>query len=137
MKKRWDNWHKLVSDVIHERFANSVWQVCPHSPPLSCEISYVVARDGRVGNVRVLQPSTNVIFDNLAINIIRCIRMNPVLDFPSAAKRKFVQKTLTFTWEGSTVEAQPEKPQAVQILLGPCDFPPEDPPHIGPGQVCK
>jgi hypothetical protein len=118
----WDAWHKRVAETIYLKFNESAQILFKHIPPLTCQISYMVAKDGRIGNVRVLQPSVNVIFNTMLITIIRGMQGNPNLEFPPGSRRQFVEKTATFTWN--------HKP-------GGCDFPPELPPHIGSPALSK
>jgi hypothetical protein len=122
MELLWDAWHKRVAQAIYERFNTSAQKLFKHSPPLACQISYMVAKDGRVGNVRVLQPSANPIFNTMLLTVIHSMAGNPVLAFPPDSRRQFVEKIATFTWNHK---------------LGGCDFPPERPPHIGPPAVSK
>lgn len=121
MQMRWDEWHKQLANTVYERFNAAATQLFKHSPAISCQISYMVASDGRIGNVRILQPSANPIFNTVLVNIIRSMQGNPVLAFPSGSHRKFVEKTGTFTWNHSLgVDCQPERPA-----------------HIGPPEVSK
>jgi hypothetical protein len=121
MLRLWDAWHKRVADVIYERFDASAKRLFKHSPPLDCQISYMVAKDGRIGNVRVLRPSSNVIFNSMLVRMIRSMAGDPVLKFPPKSKRLFVEKTAAFTWN------HPDG----------CDFPPFPPPNIGPPSMSK
>ncbi len=43
----------------------------------------MVAKDGRIGNVRVLQPSPNPIFNSMLVGLVKAIHGNPVLEFHS------------------------------------------------------
>jgi len=101
MKLLWDAWHKRVAETIYTRFNQSAQMFFKRSQPLSCQVSYMVARDGRVGQVRVLQPSSNPIYDTMLVTVIKSIQHNPVLEYPPNSKRQFVEKSGTFTWNYS------------------------------------
>jgi hypothetical protein len=98
MSLLWDAWHKRVAETIYTRFATSAQLLFKRSQPLACQVSYMVARDGRIGNVRILQPSANPIFNGMLLTVIKSIAGNPVLEYPPNSKRQFVEKTGTFTW---------------------------------------
>jgi hypothetical protein len=97
----WDAWHKRVAETIYTRFNSSAQMFFKHSPPLACQVSYMVARDGRIGNVRVLQPSNNPIYNTMLLTVIKSMAGNPVLEYPPNSKRQFVEKSGTFTWNYS------------------------------------
>jgi len=101
MKLLWDAWHKRVAETIYSRFNQSAQTFFKRSQPLSCQVSYMVARDGRVGQVRVLQPSSNPIYDTMLVTVIKSIQHNPVLEYPPNSQRQFVEKSGTFTWNYS------------------------------------
>ncbi|MBS2006872.1 MAG: TonB C-terminal domain-containing protein [Cyanobacteria bacterium SZAS TMP-1] len=101
MKLLWDAWHKRVAETIYTRFNQSAQMFFKRSQPLSCQVSYMVARDGRIGNVRVLQASANPIYDTMLVTVIKSIQHNPVLEYPPNSKRQFVEKSGTFTWNYS------------------------------------
>jgi hypothetical protein len=98
MQLLWDAWHKRVAETIYTRFNSSAQMLFKRSKPLGCQVSYMVARDGRIGNVRVLRASDNVIFDTMLVTLIKSMAMNPVLQYPPNSRRQFVEKTGTFTW---------------------------------------
>lgn len=98
MQLLWDAWHKRVAESIFTRFNSLAQMAFKHSPPLACQVSYVVARDGRVGNVQVLQKSSNPIFNTMLLGVINSMNGNPVLEYPPNSRRQFVEKTGTFTW---------------------------------------
>jgi len=98
MQLLWDAWHKRVAEAIFTRFNSLAQMAFKHSPPLACQVSYMVARDGRVGNVQVLQKSSNPIFNTMLLGVINSMNGNPVLEYPPNSRRQFVEKTGTFTW---------------------------------------
>jgi hypothetical protein len=98
MQLLWDAWHKRVAESIFARFNSLAQMAFKHSPPLACQVSYMVARDGRVGNVQVLQKSSNPIFNTMLLGVINSMNGNPVLEYPPNSRRQFVEKTGTFTW---------------------------------------
>ncbi|MBP6746533.1 hypothetical protein KA344_14945 [bacterium] len=98
MQLLWDAWHKRVAESIFTRFNSLAQMAFKHSPPLACQVSYMVARDGRVGNVQVLQKSSNPIFNTMLLGVINSMNGNPVLEYPPNSRRQFVEKTGTFTW---------------------------------------
>lgn len=98
MQLLWDAWHKRVAESIFTRFNSLAQMAFKHSPPLACQVSYMVARDGRVGNVQILQKSTNPIFNTMLLGVINSMNGNPVLEYPPNSRRQFVEKTGTFTW---------------------------------------
>ncbi|CAN5488828.1 hypothetical protein BH11CYA1_BH11CYA1_22990 [soil metagenome] len=98
MQLLWDAWHKRVAEAIFTRFNSLAQMAFKHSPPLACQVSYMVARDGRVGNVQVLQKSSNPIFNTMLLGVINSMNNNPVLEYPPNSRRQFVEKTGTFTW---------------------------------------
>lgn len=98
MQLLWDAWHKRVAEGIFTRFNSLAQMAFSKSPPLLCQVSYVVARDGRIGNVRVLQPSQSAPFNAMLLGVVNSMTNNPVLEFPPGSRRNYVEKTGTFTW---------------------------------------
>jgi len=98
MQLLWDAWHKRVAETIYVRFNSLAQMAFKHSQPLACQVSYMVARDGRVGNVQLLQKSGNPIFNTMLLGVINSMNGNPVLEYPPNSRRQFVEKTGTFTW---------------------------------------
>ncbi|MBN8662578.1 MAG: hypothetical protein J0M35_19575 [Candidatus Obscuribacter phosphatis] len=98
MQLLWDAWHKRVAESIYVKFNTLAQMAFKTSPPLLCQVGYCVARDGRIGNVRVLQKSPNPMYNAMLIGVINSMTNNPVLQFPPNSKRQFVEKTGTFTW---------------------------------------
>jgi len=100
-KAQWDAWHKRVAALIYTRFNSSAQKLFKKSPPLLCQVGYMIASDGRVGQVRVLQPSTNPVYDAMLLTTIKSIAHDPILVFPHGSKRQFIEKSATFTWNKS------------------------------------
>jgi len=121
--KSWYAWHRRVSGVVRERFQKGAPLVFKDNIPRTCEISYVVASDGRVGNVRVLHVTGDAISNSMLVDQIKSMKADTILEFPSDSKRKFVKKFEIFFWN------------LPFDSIGPCDFPPKEPPQIGPDQV--
>ncbi len=119
--KLWDEWHSAVANLIYRRFNTAAGATFTHSPSLTAQVSYMVASDGRIGNVRVLQPSENPVFNSMLVNVIKSIQGSHELEFPPGSQRQFVEKTGTFKWN----------------YPGGCDTQPERPPNIGPAHVAK
>ena len=117
----WDKWHKEVASAIYERFNENAQANFRHSPPLKTQISYMVAKDGRIGNIRILEPSNNQIFNTMLVSVIKSMAHNPVLEYPAGSRRQFVEKSGTFTWNYS----------------GGGSFPAAPLPKIGPAMVAK
>jgi TonB C terminal len=101
MQKLWAAWHNRVEEVVYMRFKTSAQIFFKTSPSLDCQVSYMVARDGLIGNVRISKPSNNAIFNTMVLGVIKSVAHNPVLEFPPNSERQFVEKTATFTWEPS------------------------------------
>jgi len=98
LKANWNAWHKRVAALIYKRFNQSAQKLFKGSQPLSCQVGYMISWDGRVGQVRVLHASTNPVYDAMLLTTIRSIEHDPILVFPQGSKRKFIEKSGTFTW---------------------------------------
>ncbi|MBS1993699.1 MAG: energy transducer TonB [Cyanobacteria bacterium SZAS LIN-3] len=98
VEPRWDEWHKRVAAWIDARFQKQALQQFKAAPPMRSRVSYMVSRDGRVGNVRVLSSSGNALYDRMLLSIVRSLAHQPVLLFPPDSKREFVEKTASFDW---------------------------------------
>jgi len=98
MQLLWDAWHKRVAEAIYVRFNSLAQMAFKSSPPLACQISYAVSRDGRIGNVKILQQSPNPMYNAMLIGVVNSMTSNPLLQFPPNSQRHFVEKTGTFTW---------------------------------------
>ena len=98
MQLLWDAWHKRVAETIFTRFNSLAQMAFKHSPPLACEVSYAVSRDGQIGNVAVLQKSSSPMFNAMLLGVVKSMNGNPVLQFPPGSRRQYVEKTGTFTW---------------------------------------
>jgi hypothetical protein len=98
-KRLWDDWHKRVSLWISVRFNKEAQNSFKGSSALHCRLGYMVARDGRVGNIRVLESSGNPLYDTMLVSIIKSLAHDPVLSFPPNSRREFVEKSGTFDWK--------------------------------------
>ena len=61
MQLAWDAWHHRVAEAIYQRFNFLAKLGFKHSPPLLCQVSYVVTREGQINNVQVQQNSPNML----------------------------------------------------------------------------
>lgn len=94
----WDAWHKRLAEAIYARFDWLALQKFDNSPPLGVKIRYVVTKDGRVEGLKVIQKSSNMIFDALACQAIMWQQRKPqLLKFPEGSNRQSVEKFATFT----------------------------------------
>jgi hypothetical protein len=120
MALAWDLWHKKVAEEIYQRFNSAAQANFKHSPPLVCQVSYMVARDRRIGNVRVLKCSDNETYDTMLVTVIKSMAGNPLLGYPAGSKRRFVEKSGTFTWNhslGGVDTSEAPKPQVGPRML--------------------
>jgi|GEM_PF-5245812 len=94
----WDAWHKRLAEAIYARFDLLALQKFNDSPPLGVKIRYVVTKDGRVEGLKVMQKSSDMIFDALACQAIMWQQRKPqLLKFPEGSTRQSVEKFATFT----------------------------------------
>lgn len=98
MQLLWDAWHKRVAETIFTKFNALAQLAFKHSPPLACEVSYAVSRDGQIGNLTVIQKSSSPMFNAMLLGVVKSMNGNPVLQFPPGSRRQYVEKTGTFTW---------------------------------------
>lgn len=98
MQVAWDLWHKRVASAIYTRFNFLAKLAFRHSPPLLCQVSYVVSRDGQIQNIQVQQKSTNVLFNVIVFQTVKSLNGDiNLLQFPPGSRRMFVPKLGTFT----------------------------------------
>ncbi len=97
MQLQWDLWHKRVAESIFMRFDQKAKQAFANSPPISCQASYTVTRDGRLVNVRLLRPSNDMGYNMMLLNVLNSMSGNPLLQFPPGSQRQFVCKTGEFS----------------------------------------
>jgi len=99
MQKLWDAWHKRVSQAIDQRFNKLAQMLFKHGPSLVCRVSYTVTKDGRIDDVRVLQPSPNATYNSMVVAVITSMHGSQYLKFPPTSKRQSMEKTDTFSWQ--------------------------------------
>ncbi len=98
MQLAWDAWHRRVAGDIYSRFASYVNTVFKGMPGLALRASYVVTRDGRIQNIRLVQRSANPMFNAMVVNVIKSINGDiNLLRFPEGSRRVAVEKFGTFT----------------------------------------
>jgi hypothetical protein len=98
MQLAWDVWHHRVAEAIYQRFNFLAKLGFKHSPPLLCKVSYVVTRDGQVGNVQVQENSPNMLFNIIVVQTVKSLNGDvALLSFPQGSRRQFVPKVGTFT----------------------------------------
>lgn len=94
----WDAWHKRLAQAIYYRFDILAFQKFQDSPPLGVKIRYEVTRDGRIEGLKIIQKSSDMIFDALACQAIMWQGRKPaLLKFPEGSNRQSVEKFATFT----------------------------------------
>jgi hypothetical protein len=98
MQLLWDMWHKRVAEAIYQRFNFLAKLGFKHSPPLLCQVSYVVTRDGHINNVQIQQKSPNILFNMIVSQTVKSLDGDVnLLTFPQGSRRSFVPKVGTFT----------------------------------------
>ena len=98
MQLAWDAWHHRVAEAIFQRFNFFARAAFKYSPPLAVRVSYVVTRDGQVRDVKLLDKSTNVMYNGLISQVVKSIGGDTaLLQFPSGSRRQTVEKFGTFT----------------------------------------
>lgn len=98
----WDDWHKRVAEAVFIKVQTLAGTALMRSPPLMAQVGYTVSKDGRIGNVQMLQPSQNSFYDEIIMTAVRSMETSPLLQFPPGSKRMTVQKFSTFqhNWGG-------------------------------------
>ena len=98
MQLAWDQWHHRVAEAIYQRFNFLAKLGFKHSPPLLCQVAYVVTRDGHITNVQVQQKSTNALFNIIVFQTVKSLDGDiNLLQYPQGSRRQFVPKVGTFT----------------------------------------
>lgn len=101
MQLAWDEWHHRVAEAIFERFKFFANKAFAANPMLVARVSYVVTRDGRIGNVQFAQKSPNIMFNALIIQCIKSINGDQaLLQFPQGSRRVTVDKFGVFDMAG-------------------------------------
>lgn len=94
----WDAWHKQLAESIYARFDILALQKFQDSPPLGVKIRYLVTKDGKIDGLKIVQKSSNMMFDALACQAILWQARKPqLLKFPEGSNRQSVEKFATFT----------------------------------------
>jgi len=97
IKIAWDAWHKRVGTIIYQRWSflsNAAFQM---SPPLNCRISYVVTREGKIEDIKVLAASPDEVYNALVVQAIQSISGDKaLLQFPPGSRRLSVEKVADF-----------------------------------------
>lgn len=98
MALAWDMWHRRVAEAIYTRFNFLAKLAFRRSPPLLCQVGYLVTRDGHIQNVQVQQKSPNVLFNVVVFQTVKSLDGDyNLLQFPPGSRRQFVPKVGTFT----------------------------------------
>ena len=94
----WDAWHKRLAQAIYYRFDILALQKFKDSPPLGVKIRYLVTKDGRIEGLKIVEKSSDMMFDALACTAIMWQGRKPLLlKFPEGSNRQSVEKFATFT----------------------------------------
>ncbi len=94
----WDAWHKRLAHAIYYRFDILALQKFKDSPALGVTVRYVVTKDGRIEGLKIVEKSSDMIFDALACQAIMWQGRKPaLLKFPEGSNRASVEKFATFT----------------------------------------
>jgi len=97
MQLAWDAWHKRVAAAVYTRYSVLSSSAFARSRPLEASASYVVTRDGRIINARLLIPSSNLVYNMLILGVINSISGDlSVLAFPPGSHRLMIEKSATF-----------------------------------------
>jgi hypothetical protein len=98
MQLMWDIWHHKVAEAIYQRFNFLAKLGFKHSPPLLCQVSYTVTRDGHINNIQIQQKSPNMLFNLIVFQCVKSLDGDAnLLTFPQGSRRSFVPKVGTFT----------------------------------------
>lgn len=96
MQLAWDIWHRRVAEAIFIKVSTLAGVALKRSQPLVAQVSYAVARDGRVGNIRLNQRSSNPIYNAMIVTAIQSMQGSPLLQYPQGSRRMMVEKQGTF-----------------------------------------
>lgn len=98
MQIAWDAWHRRVGQAVFARFNAMSKAVFKFSEPLACKVSYAVTRQGQITSIKVLEPSSNMMFDTLVSTSLKTLSGDvDTLQFPAGSHRQSVEKVATFT----------------------------------------
>jgi hypothetical protein len=105
MQLAWDEWHKGVATAIYKRFDFMAQRAFKYSKPLAAYVSYTVTKDGKIGNVRLQQKSTNVAFNAMVLLVVGSMSgQSDLLAFPAGSQRATVDQSGMFTQNYGTVQ---------------------------------
>lgn len=100
MQLAWDIWHRNVAQAIFIRVQTFAGRTLPRTEPLACQVAYVVTRDHRIMNVRMLVKSPNMVYNTIVFGSINAMQGSSVLEFPQGSRRMTVEKMSTFRHNG-------------------------------------
>jgi hypothetical protein len=118
MQPAWDAWNKRVDKDIYRRFKFLAKLAFRRSPPLSCQVNYVVTMDGKVKDVQLKKSSPNMLFNIIAVQTVKSVNGDVgLLAFPDGSKRLIVTRESAFN----------QNFDRERCLIAPCfDLPPPD-----------
>lgn len=97
MQLAWDLWHKRVAETVFTRWNSVANRLFAHAGPLKAGFTYVVTRDGRVKDLRIVK-SPNPMFNSIAIQAIKSMDGDQeLLKFPDGSRRMMVAKQASFS----------------------------------------
>lgn len=97
MQLAWDLWHKRVAETVFTRWNSVANKLFAHSGPLRAGFTYVVTRDGRIKDLRIVK-SPNPMFNSIAIQAIKSMDGDrELLKFPDGSRRMMVAKQASFS----------------------------------------
>jgi hypothetical protein len=96
LKVAWDEWHRLVSSQINQRFTNMASSF-KYGKALMVRASYTIGRDHNIVDEHLIQASPNKLFNAMVLTVIHSLNGNELLAFPSQSSRKYVEKTAEFS----------------------------------------
>jgi hypothetical protein len=101
----WRNWHNSIEKALAERFTAMCPETMSQGKPLSAVVTYTVAENRHITNVKLLQKSPNFIFNVLVLRIVNSMNDNDVFQFPNGYRGPDINKAATFScgadrWSG-------------------------------------
>ncbi len=97
MLEKWDLWHRRVAELIFTRFDSLARQAFPYSRPLKVKVSYTVTRDKQIVDAKLVEKSPNLVFNGMALMVLKSMSGNPMLEFPEGSCRVSVERVQEFT----------------------------------------
>ena len=99
MAAAWGRWRQQVDAMMQERFAKNADAMFKDNFHLVAKYQYVVTKDGRIGNVHLLERSVDRRYDLwVAATTIFKAAHDPVLEFPKGTMRELVENTGVFAY---------------------------------------